>query len=190
MYVKAVESILVRRARGRPRKPVEDKFLKFLNGVAGASGFMDIVTHSGLPKSTVWRYLHGYSEMVTRTNGKYSLTESGLSTFRSLYGKELTRKMQEHLMSSISVEDVMQYTTYKLRVSESREYLKEHKDIIDKYPKLRLYKHPVIRAYLVRRLLEGDLCPDCLLLVIRDKDGTKVCPKCGRELPEEGLVGY
>jgi hypothetical protein len=98
--------------------------------------------------------------------------------------------MQEHLMSSISVEDVMQYTTYKLNVSESREYLKEHKDIIDKYPKLRRYKHPIIRAFLIQKLLDGDLCPDCFLLAFRDKDGRKVCKTCGRELPEEGFVGY
>lgn len=125
-----LETALQKRKRGRPKKPVEDKFLKFLNGVAGASGFMDIVARSGLPKSTVWRYLHGYSEMITITNGKYSLTESGLSTFRSLYGKELTRKMQEHLMSSISVEDVMQYRILEVKAGHSESWPSERLTVV------------------------------------------------------------
>jgi len=185
-----LQTALQKRKRGRPKGPVEDKFLKFLVAVWGANRFVEIVVRSGLSKSTVWRYLHRYPEMVTCSNGKYSLTELGLSTFRSLYGEELTRKMRERLMSFLSIEDALEYAAYKARVSESREYLKEHKDIIEKYPRLRLYKHPIIRAHLVRLLLEGNLCPDCFLLPVRDKDGTKVCKNCGRELPEEGLVGY
>jgi hypothetical protein len=70
-----LEISLEKRKRGRPKKPMEGKFLKFLNGVAGASGFMDVVVHSGLPKSTVWRYLHDYPEMIMMSNGRYSLTD-------------------------------------------------------------------------------------------------------------------
>jgi hypothetical protein len=161
------------------------KVLAFLLALQTSCRFSEIGERAAIAKkSTASQYLRDYAALVEKTDKGWRLNQRGA---RFLLLMSLQRSAAHAIRS---MEQTLQSLRPFLEIGETyvraERYCATQSDVTESYTRLREIEDPIKRARKIRDILAGEFHAECWSPIIRDKEGRKICPKCGREMPEYG----